>query len=91
MIVQLNPPLPLDTPKGSGIAHFLIDYGAEFDLYWTVFLDDSGECWTFSNREIRAQKNQTMGRPQTSPAEPVSPNGASNGVLRSGTTLRRTT
>ena len=62
-ILQLNPPLPLNTPKGPGLAHFLIDYGAEFNLMWTVFLDESNECWTFQNPEIRAQRNPTFGRP----------------------------
>lgn len=62
MILQLDPPIPLNTPKGPGIAHFVIDYGAEFNLMWTVFLDDSGECWTFDNREVRACKNITLGR-----------------------------
>lgn len=61
-ILQLDPPVPLDTPRGPGIAHFLIDYGAEHNLMWTVFLDANGECWTFPNPEIRAQKNITMGR-----------------------------
>jgi len=62
MITQLNPPIPLDTPKGAGQATFLLDYGLEHDLYWVVFLDDSRECWTFSNRDIRVQKNLTIGR-----------------------------
>lgn len=62
MIVQLNPPIPLDTPKGPGQAHFIIDYGKEDDLYWTVFLDENGECWTLNNKLIRAQKNITLGR-----------------------------
>ena len=59
-----TPPLPLDTPKGSGQATLLIDYGLEHDLYWVVFLDDSRECWTFGNRDIRAQANLTIGRGQ---------------------------
>jgi hypothetical protein len=71
MLVQLNPPIPLLTPKGTGLAHFLIDYGPEFDLHWTVFLDDSGECWTFSNRQIRAQKNITLGRTRVPPPAPA--------------------
>ena len=29
---------------------------------WVVFLDDNGECWTFSNSDIRADKNITYGR-----------------------------
>jgi len=32
MITQLNPPLALDTVKGQGWAHFVIDYGPEHDL-----------------------------------------------------------
>ena len=69
MIHQLDPPLPLQTPKGSGLAHILIDYGPEFDLHWTVFLDENGECWTFRNREVRACRNITLGR--THPDRPA--------------------
>ena len=29
---------------------------------WVVFLDESGECWTFENPEVRLQKKPTMGR-----------------------------
>lgn len=61
-VIQLDPPIPLDTPKGSALAHALIDYGAEHDLLWICFQDDTGECWTWRNPEIRAQKNITMGR-----------------------------
>lgn len=61
-ILQLNPAIPLNTPKGEGIAHMLIDYGIEDNLYWVVFIHSTGECWTFSNTEIRACKNFTLGR-----------------------------
>jgi len=62
MITQLNPPLPLDTPKGSGLAHFVIDYGPEADLVWVVFMDKDGACWSVPNPEIRMSFNWTMGR-----------------------------
>jgi hypothetical protein len=62
MISQLNPPLPVSTPKGSGLAHLVIDYGPEHNLFWVVFIDATGECWTYPNPEIRAQKNITLGR-----------------------------
>lgn len=62
MIVQLNPALPLLTPLGKALAHFVIDYGIESDLYFVCFIDDTGECWTFSNKDIRADKNITYGR-----------------------------
>ena len=85
MILQLHPPLPLLTPKGSALAHVLIDYGPEFDLHWTVFLDNSGECWTFNNRDVRAAKNLTLGRTDVKlPAAGVAPhNGALNGATKS--------
>lgn len=62
MLVQLNPPLPLKTPKGDGVAHFVIDYGPEADLLWVVFMDADGACWTVPNPEIRMGENWTMGR-----------------------------
>ena len=68
-MLQLNPPLPLDTPKGEGLAHVLIDYGPEADLYWTVFINATGEIWTFANRDVRASKNITLGRTHPQPIQ----------------------
>jgi hypothetical protein len=62
MLTQLTPPLPLDTPKGTGLAYAVIDYGPEFDLLWVVFDDATGECWTWPNPKVRGVKNITMGR-----------------------------
>lgn len=67
MITQLNPALPLTTPKGKAWAHFVIDYGMESDLLWVCFQDETGECWTWSNRDIRMQPNATLGRPHEQP------------------------
>ncbi|MBC7386582.1 MAG: hypothetical protein H7301_10550 [Cryobacterium sp.] len=62
-LLQLNPAIPVETPKGKGMATVLIDYGPEYDLLWVTFLDESRECWTYGNRDIRIQTNITMGRP----------------------------
>jgi len=62
MIIQLDPPIPVLTPKGAGLAHMVIDYGPEYNLFWVVFIDTTGECWTYANMDIRAQKNITLGR-----------------------------
>ena len=62
MITRIDPPLPLKTPKGKAMAHFLIDYGFEHDLYWVCFQDDNGECWSWSNKQVRCQENITAGR-----------------------------
>lgn len=61
-MIQLNPPIPLETPKGLGLAHLVVDYGIEFSLMWTVAIDATGECWTFPNEKIRFQKNISIGR-----------------------------
>jgi hypothetical protein len=59
LILQLCPLVPLETPKGKGMAHFLIDSGDEHHLQWVVFIDATGECWTFINPQIKLQDNQT--------------------------------
>jgi len=91
MILQLNPPLPVKTPKGNALAQFLIDYGPEHDLLWVCFQDD-GECWTWDNSKIRAQTNVTMNR---SPQGPTTGLSAAVGIgtseyldVRSATTRR---
>lgn len=69
MLLQLNPMLPVNTPKGEGYAFLVIDYSQEHDLLFTVMLDN-GEVWTFSNKEIRGCKNISMDR-----KDPSKPNG----------------
>ena len=60
MIIQLDPTIPMDTPKGPAKAHFLIDYGQEHHLLWITFIDATGECWTWPNPKIRLQENVSM-------------------------------
>lgn len=64
MLLQLNPPIPVQTPKGKALAQLVIDYGPEHDLLWVCF-EENGECWTWGNPQIRAQSNITMGRPSS--------------------------
>lgn len=65
MILQLDPPLPLMTPKGSGWAHLVIDYGQEHDLLWVVFLDADGACWTVPNPQVRLDPNWSLDAPRS--------------------------
>jgi hypothetical protein len=67
VLLQLDPLIPVLVRVGKdewakGMAHVLIDPGFEHHIYWIVFLDDSRECWTVENRNIRAQDNITAGR-----------------------------
>ncbi len=68
MILQLNPTLPLDTPKGPAHAHLVIDYGQEHYTLFVCFVDATGECWVFPNSEVKLRKNVTMGV-RTAPPE----------------------
>lgn len=63
VILRLEPPIQLETPKGSGGAYFLIDRGRDNHLEWVTFINETGECWTFENPDIRLQHNLTSGRP----------------------------
>ena len=60
MMLQLSPPLPVQAPKGKAWAHVLIDYGPEADLLWVCFQDETGECWTWANKDIRLQENMSL-------------------------------
>ncbi len=61
MMIQLNPVVPMITPKGKGYANFLIDRGMEFDNEWIVFLEN-GEIWSFLNDKVRLEPNFTYKR-----------------------------
>lgn len=62
MRLRLDPPIPLETPKGYGLAHFIDDYGIDHEDYWGVCLTETGEWWWFKNSEVRGCENKTVGR-----------------------------
>ena len=61
-LCELKCPLVLLTTKGKVTAHFLIDYGLEQDLHWVTFNNETGECWTYLNKDIKLDKNITLNR-----------------------------
>lgn len=67
MITRIEPPIPVNTPKGKATAIAWVDYGSENDLIWMCFQDDTGECWQWENADIRARTNLTIGRSSISP------------------------
>ena len=60
-MMQLNPPIPVDTPRGPAYAHLVIDYSQEHYVLFVCFLAESGECWVLPNKDVKLQKNLTMG------------------------------
>ena len=54
--------------KGRGIAHFIIDYGPEFDIVWGVCIEATGEWWWPSNWDVRGCPNWTLAADRKTPA-----------------------
>ena len=62
VIIQLDPPMPLASPKRKRCAHMLLEDHHEQALISAVFLDEGDACWAMRNREVRIVENQTIGR-----------------------------
>jgi hypothetical protein len=69
MITRLEPPIPVTTPKGKAMAIAWQCFGMENDLMWICFQDDTGECWTWENADIRARSHLTIGRSKITPIQ----------------------
>jgi hypothetical protein len=68
---QLNPTIPLRSPKASGEAVAVIDMSLEHDLMWVIIDDTTGQVWTVPNRDVRAFANYSAGRNLKPEPEPV--------------------
>lgn len=62
MILQLNPAIPVITPKGGAEAILAIHYSKEDYVYFLCIQDDSGELWLWDNTKVRGFKHITLGR-----------------------------
>jgi len=54
--------LEVNTPKGAGIIWLVTDYGHETDTIYTVIINNTGELWQFTHKDIKAKCNITFGR-----------------------------
>jgi hypothetical protein len=61
-ILEVNQQLELDTPRGRGRLLYVTEYGMEIEKLFTVVLNDNGQIWEFTNRDIRCVNNITFGR-----------------------------
>ena len=50
------------TPKGPGVIWLVTDYGHETDTIYTVILNDTGEFWQFTHKDLKAKNNITFNR-----------------------------
>ncbi len=50
------------TPKGDGVIWLVTDYGHETDTVYTTIINETGEFWQFTHKDIKAKKNITFRR-----------------------------
>ena len=50
------------TPKGPGVIWLVTDYGHETDTIYTVIINETGEFWQYTHKDIRAKSNITFNR-----------------------------
>ena len=60
-ILEVKQGLEVDTPKGRGRVWLVTEYGMEIEKLFTIILYD-GTIWEFTNKDIVATDNTTMGR-----------------------------
>ena len=61
IIYEPRQALEVDTPKGRGRVFLVTEYGSEIEKVFTIILYN-GEIWEFTNNQITATNNITMGR-----------------------------
>lgn len=66
-ILQLNPPIWVQTPLGEGHALFICDYGPSINTCWIVHHFEDGKVVHIDSSEIRVMGNEMYGIPHPSP------------------------
>lgn len=61
-ILQLDPSIPVKTPKGTAECIAWLDYGKEDNMIWVCAMDNTGEVWAVPNPDIRLLENYSIGR-----------------------------
>jgi hypothetical protein len=62
MIYEPSNRLEVSTPKGDGVVWYLVDYGHESDTIYTIIINDTGELWQFTHKDIIVKPNITFRR-----------------------------
>lgn len=62
MIYEPTNRIEVITPKGPGVIWLVTDYGHETDTVYTVIINETGEFWQYTHKDIRAKSNITFNR-----------------------------
>ena len=67
-IIIYEPENRLDviTPKGKGVIWLVTEYGHETDTVYTI-IQENGELWSWTHKDIRITQNITFGRKDERP------------------------
>lgn len=60
-MLQLDPPILVNTPLGKGLAIFIIDYGIHQNTCWIVALKGNGIIKHFDSNDVIFETNFTYG------------------------------
>lgn len=69
MMLRLNPPLLVVTPKGDGVAVVMTDYGVDVNPQFLVILDETREFITVDQTDMRGAGNAMWNLPHPDPPE----------------------
>ena len=62
MIYEPKNRVEVVTPKGDGIIWIITDYGHETDTIYTIIINETGEIWQFTHKDIKVKSNLTFRR-----------------------------
>ena len=62
MIYEPTNRVEVITPKGPWVIWLVTDYGHETDTIYTVIINETGEFWQYTHKDIRAKSNITFHR-----------------------------
>lgn len=62
MIFEPKNRLDVICPKGDGIIWLITDYGHETDTIYTIIINETGELWQFTHKDITVKPNLTFKR-----------------------------
>lgn len=61
-IYEPNNRIDVKTPKGDGIILFVTDYGHESDTIYTIIINETGELWQYTHKDLIVKPNITFKR-----------------------------
>ena len=62
MIFEPTNRLEVSTPKGDGVVWLVTELGHETDTIYTIIINETGELWQFTPKDIIVKPNITFRR-----------------------------